>query len=600
MRIAAEQRPKDRLYGTLRSGVVVLAIFTFVVDILLFVQPVYMLQVYDRVLPSGSIETLIYISLIALIMLILLGVMEAVRSMIAARIAARVDVEIGSDTLVAAMSHQRAAMGDVQPLRDLGTVRNFISTKAILAYLDLPFAPVFIGILYFIHPHLFFLTVGGAVILALLAIFNQMATSAAGGGAENSAAAMLAAQAFARSSETIRAMGMTRNVIGTWGREEASSLRRQEQVNAINAGFSGASRAFRLALQIAILGYGGYLVVEGQMTAGMIFASSLISGRGLQPIDQVIGGWRGFVETRGAWKRVCMALDSTASEDDRTELPIPRGRITLDQVVVYPPSGGEPLLKRISATIPAGERIAIVGPSGAGKSIVSRTIVGAIRPQSGVVRVDGADIRTWRSEQLGRYFGYLSQDVDLLPGTIAENIARFDPNALDEQIVAAAQKAQVHDLILNLPRGYNTVIGPTGQQLSGGQRQRIGLARAFFGNPKMLVLDEPNANLDSDGELALERALDTARLDGITAIVVTQRRHIADKADKVMIIRDGMIEDYGPRNDVYARQSQKAKERQEAVEAAKPAKVLSGRFGGGSLPAPAGTPAIPPPPSSDA
>lgn len=558
------RKSADRLRTVFRRGLLGLTVFTFIVDLLLFVQPVYMLQVYDRVLASGSVETLVFISLIAGAALVLLGVVDAVRGMMAVRIAAQMEVEIGGDTLTAAINSPRAGLGDVQPLRDLATVRGFISGRAILSYLDLPFAPLFIALLYLIHPHLFWMTVLGAAILTLLALLNQAATSRQSSvAAERGMSAMLSAQAFARSAESIYAMGMAGNVIGAWGRDEAASLQAQDGVGRTNAIFAGLSRVIRLGLQIAILGYGGYLVIDGQMTGGMIFASSLISGRGLQPIDQVIGNWRGFVDFRKAWKRLTGALDTNAADRATTELPAPAGRLTIDQLVVFPPnaapgSGSEPLLKRISAVIQPGECVAVIGQSGAGKSTLARAVVGALPPRAGAIRIDGADIRTWDRERLGRHYGYLAQEVDLLPGTIAANIARFSPEARGEDIVAAAKKAKVHDLILGLANGYDTVIGPAGQQLSGGQRQRIGLARAFYGSPRLLVLDEPNANLDAEGDLALERALEQARGDGVTVMIVTQRRPIADKADKIMILRDGAIEDFGPRAEVFARQAQKA------------------------------------------
>lgn len=584
----ADKGPAARIAGVLMSGIFGLTVFTFFVDMLLLVQPIYMLQVYNRVLTSASVETLVFISIMAAGALVLLGALDTIRSMMAGRLAAKMEVEAGADALIASINGPRAALGDVQPLRDLGAVRGFISNRGILAFLDLPFAPIFIIILYFIHPHLFWITVAGAVVLTLLALLNQwMASRATTGVGEQSMGAMLAAQAFTRNAESINAMGMVGNVIGAWGRDEAQSLRGQEAANKINAVFAGISRVIRLGLQMVILGYGGYLVLGGQMTAGMIFAASLISGRGLQPIDQVISGWKGFVETRKAWKRLQIALAQNATSIERTELPAPDGRLTIDQVVVMPPNSptGEPLLKRVSATIDAGDCVAVIGPSGAGKSTLARTVIGAIKPNVGAIRIDGADIRTWDRELLGRHIGYLSQDVDLLPGTIAQNISRFTPDVADAEIVAAAQKAQVHDLILTLSNGYDTMIGPTGQQLSGGQRQRIGLARAFFGSPKLLVLDEPNANLDTAGDMALERAIMRAKEDKVTVFIVTQRRPIAEKADKILMLRDGAIEDFGPRNDVYERQNQKFKAAQDAQRAAAPTpvrlpqQIVAGRFG---------------------
>ncbi len=564
----------ERIRGVVFGGLGGLMGFTFVVNLLLLIQPVYMLQVYDRVLASGSIDTLVYVSIMAAAALLLLGVLDAVRSVIAGRMGARIEVVAANDAMLAAMSGPRASIGDVQPLRDLQTVRSFVGGRAIFAYLDLPFAPIFIAILWFIHPVLFTLTFVGALVLTVLAFLNQWATTRAGQeSSEHGVGAMLAAQSFVRNSESIRAMGMVENVIDSWGQSESRSLGAQDRMNRINAWFSGISKTLRMGLQIAILGVGGYLVLQREITGGMIFASSLIAGRGLQPIDQVIGGWKGLVETRKSWERLQRALAALAGQNRATELPEPVGTLSFHQLVVMPPHNpnGDPLIKKVSAYVKAGSCMALIGPSGAGKSTLVRTVVGAVPIRAGSVRVDGSDIRNWDPEQLGRRLGYLSQDVELLPGTVAQNIARFDPGATDAEIIAAAQKAQVHELIQRLPKGYETMLGPTGLQLSGGQRQRVGLARAFYGSPRLLVLDEPNAHLDADGDAALERAVLLAKADKVTVIIVTQRRNIAEYADAIMILRDGSIEDYGPRADVYARQNARKKsedERQAAAQAA--------------------------------
>lgn len=544
-----------------------LAVFTFIANLLLLVQPVYMLQVYDRVLASGSIDTLLYISLMAAAALLLLGVIDAVRNVIAGRIASRMEVEAGNDTLIAAMLGHRASLGDVQPLRDLQTVRSFIGNRAIFSFLDLPFAPFFIAILWFVHPLIFGLTLVGAVVLSLLALLNQWASNRAGQDvSEHSVSAMLSAQSFVRNAESIRAMGMMSNSIEAWGASEARSLNAQERMNRINAWFSGLSKAFRMGLQIAILGVGGYLVLQREMTGGMIFAASLVSGRGLQPIDQVIGGWKGFVETRKSWDRLQKALKLVGDRPRATELPDPVGRLALEQLVVMPPHDptGDPLIKKISARIDAGDCLAVIGPSGAGKSTLVRAIVGAAPIRAGAIRIDEADIRNWDAEQLGRCTGYLSQDVELLPGTVAQNIARFDPEATDEAIIEAARKAQVHELIQRLPQGYDTRLGPNGLQLSGGQRQRVGLARAFYGSPRLLILDEPNAHLDTEGDMALEQALRLAKAERVTVVIVTQRRSIAEFADKIMILREGAIVDFGARAEVYGRLAAQKKAEDEA------------------------------------
>ncbi|WP_185984143.1 type I secretion system permease/ATPase [Aureimonas mangrovi] len=582
-----KKKPIDEIAKIAWSGASGLFFFTFVTNVLLLVQPLYMLQVYDRVLVSSSLETLAFISLIAAGAILLLGAIDALRSIMAGRLAARIGVAGGSSALLASIAGQRASLGDIQPLRDLSTVRGFVGGRTLLAFLDMPFAPFFIGILYLIHPHLFWLTAGGAVVLFAVAFANQWAGDRAlGASGEESIGASLMAQAFTRNGESISAMGMRGNVTEAWGRQEGRAMAAQERANSVASFYGGLSRVVRLGLQIAILGYGGYLVVTGEMTAGMIFAASLISGRGLQPIDQVIGGWKGFVDFRAAWRRLSAALASAKVGETRTELPTPTGRIEVQKVIVAARGNerGDPILKGVSAVIPQGACVAVVGASGAGKSTLARVLAGALVPNSGVVRIDGADMANWDSEALGRHVGYLSQEVEMLPGTIAQNIARFDPDASDADIVAAATKAQVHDLVLGFPQGYDTMLGPGGIQLSGGQRQRVGLARAFFGTPRLLVLDEPNANLDMAGEQALDRALAAAKADGTTVIVVTQRRQVADVADRILMMRDGAIEDYGTRAEVLERQAQRVRQAQEAAAAnaggqvRPPQPLVGGRF----------------------
>jgi len=552
----------------LRAGVEI-GIFSFFVNALMLVMPLYMLQVYDRILPSSSLETLLFLSILAAAALALLALLEMVRGIYAGRVAARLDVAQSRKAIMAAMASPRAGLGDVQTLRDLSAVRGFIASRSAFALFDLPFAPLFIGLLWLIHPVLFWIAAGGAVVLALIAILNQMATApAARRASDNGMAAMMTAQSFVRNAETLRAMGMVENAISAWARQHVPALNANDDVARINALFAGLSRFLRLGLQIAMLGVGAYLVLAGEMTAGMIFAASIISGRGLQPIDQVIGGWRQFVDVRAAWRRLSAATHARAAERSYTELPEPGGRVEIENLVYAAPNAGlgaEPIIKRISARIEPGSVAGIVGPSGAGKSTLARLVVGAIEPRGGVIRIDGADIRNWPSDGIGRHIGYLPQDVELLPGTIAENIARFTPDAADAAIVDAARRAQVHDLIQSMPDGYDTVIGPQGMMLSGGQRQRVGLARAFFGDPALLVLDEPNANLDSEGDAALERALDEARASGTTVLIITQRTSIVGKVDTLLVLRNGMIEDFGPRDEVVARQKEKAAGRSPAA-----------------------------------
>ena len=535
----------NRFLGGARRAVLELAGFSLVVNLLLLVMPLYMLQVYDRVLTSGSSDTLLFLSIIAAAALALLGLVEAVRGIYAARIGSRLEARMGRGALLAAMEGPRATMGDVQVLRDMQGVRGFLSGRSVFAIFDLPFAPLFILFLWFVHPALFLLTVAGAVVLGAIAIANQRATASMNRDASDAGAtATLGAQSFVRSRESLEAMGMVDNVVSAWGESESRALKAQDAASRTSSWFTGLSRTIRMGLQVAVLGYGAALVLANEMTAGMIFASSIISGRALQPIDQVIGGWKQFVDVHAAWKRLTGEVERVEERADRTRQAEPKGRIDLENVAYgVHPQGQKPIvvIKRASARIQPGETIGVIGPSGAGKSTLLRLLVGALTPTAGTVRLDGADLRNWPTEQRGRAIGYLAQSIELLPGTVRQNIARFDPDATDEQVRLAAERAGVLNLVNGLPAAFETVIGPGGHELSGGERQRIGLARAFFGMPRVLVLDEPNAALDEAGSNALENAIMAAKREGAVVIIAAQRRDILRRVEKVMVVENGQI-----------------------------------------------------------
>ncbi|WP_421852715.1 type I secretion system permease/ATPase [Oricola sp.] len=540
-----------------RRAILQIGVFSLCVNVLLLTTPLFLLQVYDRVLPSSSADTLVYLSAFAVGALLLLGILEMVRMVVAGRVAAGFDVENSQRAMQAAMLSQRAGLGDIQPMRDLASVRAFIGSRSVFALFDLPFAPLFIALLWVVHPYLFWLTAAGAVAMTVIAILNQMMTAGGNRAASNLfLTESVVAQSFVRSSETLRSMGMIDNALGEWARSHVPALTATDAIARTNAIFTGISRFLRMGLQIAVLGVGAWLVLDGQMTASMIFAASLISGRGLQPMDQVIGGWRQFVEVRAAWKRFSDATGQLPRDRGYTDMPEPIGDIACEDIVYFPPQsrrGADPVIKRISFEIPAGSVVALIGSSGAGKSTLARLLVGAVDPSGGVVRIDGTDIRNWDPVRLGRHIGYLPQDVDIPPASIAKNIARFDPSASASDIIDAAERACVHSLIQTMPHGYDTLIGPGGMTLSGGQRQRIGLARAFYGTPRLIVLDEPNSNLDGEGEAALEAAIDNARATGATVVIITQRMSIIGKVDSILLLREGMIEDFGPRDAVLAR-----------------------------------------------
>jgi ATP-binding cassette subfamily C protein len=530
-----------------RRAIADVGLFSLLINLLLLVIPLYLLQVYDRVLPSSSVETLVYLSAMAVAALGFLGFLDAVRAIYTQRIAATVNDRLGSTVFAASLGASKAP----SPLTDLASVCAFIRSRGVSVLFDLPFAPVFMGLLYLIHPLLFWVTLAGAALLVVLVVANQIAIGRNDAlSAERSALASHSEQAFARNAETLRAMGMVENAARAWGRHVAEALMLHDRSASANAVFSGASRALRMMLQLAILGVGAWLVLKGQITAGMIFASSLVSARALQPLDQLIGSWRQIGDARRAWVRLQSTLAARPADARKLILPDPTGAIAAQDLFFIAPNatfGAEPILKRLSFAIQPGEAVAIVGPSGAGKSTLARLLVGATQPSGGTVRIDGADLRTWDENQLGRHIGYLAQEVELFPGTIADNIARFDADADDAAIVDAARRAEAHELILSLHDGYQTTIAGT---LSGGERQRIGLARAFYGNPRILVLDEPSTHLDGAGEAALEAVLAATRAAGVTTIVITHRPSIAAASDRVMVLRGGVIEAFGPSAEV--------------------------------------------------
>lgn len=536
-----------------RRAVIILAVFSAGINILLLAQPFYSIQVYDRILPSRSISTLIYISGIAALTLLAASALDVMRSLIAARAAQHFETKLSDMALRGTIA--RSATG-LQPLRDIASLRALITSRALTAILDLPFALLFVGMMYVVHPDLFWITVAGATILTAIAGASQLAlASSARRQSDLSSGANSRAEHITRNAESILAMGMTRNMLNMWGEVQAGSLLAADQAATINAWFGGLSRFLRYSLQSAVMGYGALLVLENQMSAGLMFAASLMSGKALQPIDQMIGSWRQLTGAQQAWSRVKTCTSKSETTRDHTELPTPFG--VLEAQDLYQPdpvsTARPPHLAKVSFRLEPGEIVAVVGPSGSGKSTLARMLVGAIKPRSGHVRIDGHDLQNWDPEQIGRAIGYVAQDVELLPGSVAQNIARFDPRARDETIVAAAQAAHAEDLIQRLPVGYDTLVGPGGHHLSGGERQRIALARALYGRPRILILDEPNSNLDRFGEAALMKALVDARINGATILVITQREALLACADKIMRLQNGTIVEFDDKATLLAR-----------------------------------------------
>jgi PrtD family type I secretion system ABC transporter len=526
--------------------------FSFFINLLMFVAPLYMLQVYDRVLMSRSTVTLIALTVIAVALLIVYGLLEAVRSRILVRAGVKVDEKLNVPVFRAIFQGSVRARGGstAQALRDMDTLREFLSGGAILAFCDAPWVPIFIAVGFMLHPVLGLVSLSGSIIIFALALANEISTrSILQSAGASSLKATNEATTNLRNAEVVQAMGMLPAVMSRWSVRHRDGLAKQLDASNRAGAILASSRFVRLTLQVAILGAGAFLAVKGEITPGTMIAASIIMGRALAPVEMAVGQWKSFVVGRNAYKRLGELLDHVGFQETPMRLPDPKGDITVQNVSLVPPGGKALVLNNVSLELEAGAAIGLVGPSGSGKSSLARAIVGVWPVAAGTIRYDGADLKQWDPEHLGPHIGYMPQDVELFSGTVAENIARFQ--GIDsEAVVAAAAKAGVHEMILQLPEGYETQLGEGGQALSGGQRQRIALARALFGNPKILVLDEPNANLDTDGEQALARALQQAKSDGTSIIVISHRPSLLSVVDMIAVLKDGALMKYGPRETV--------------------------------------------------
>lgn len=538
-----------------KRGMLFVGLFSIVINILMLTVPIYLMQLSDRVLVSRSTDTLVMLSAGAVGAILLLSLFDMVRRYILTRIGTRLETELGGPLLAASIDRSvNGANSDVQALRDLAHVRGFISGPIVPMLFDMPVVPLYIFMVFLIHPDLGLVAVGGSALLLIFALANQSLTATAMSKASgHSMAAINTAQAHTRNSDTVRAMGMLPDCVRAWGNENRDALTNQRIANDRNAVLSGLSKFCRLLLQITILGWGAFLTLGNELTAGMAIAASIIGSRALSPIEGTIEGWRSLVSTLQSYARVKQALAAASIRSQHIELPVPLGDVQVEQLVYAPPQTRDPIVKGLSFEIPNGNLIALVGPTGAGKSTLGRMLVGAIQPSNGTIRLDGADLQNWDALQRGDYIGYLPQGVELFPGTISQNIARLRDDATDEKIVQAARFSGAHDLILRQKLGYETMIQMGGMPLSGGERQRVALARAFYGNPKLVVLDEPDANLDRDGETALARCLLQAKQAGITVVIITQRPAMLRYVDSILALSDGKIEAYGPRDKLLRR-----------------------------------------------
>jgi ATP-binding cassette subfamily C exporter for protease/lipase len=542
----------ETILGRFRGAFVAVGAFSMVINLIMLAPAIYMLQIYERVLLSRNATTLWVITGIVVGFYILMGVMELVRSMVLIRVSAKLDTQL-SQRLFNAAFEQRLKQGrgnPAQALGDLTTLRQFLSGSGVFSFFDAPWTPLFILVITALSPTLGLLSLVGALVLFTLAWTTESVTRKPMKKANQMAAgSSLFATNHLRNAEVIEAMGMLGHLSARWFAYQRNMLGYQSQASERAAVVSAITRATRVALQSLILGAGALLAIEGHITAGAMVAASILMGRALAPVEQAIGVWKQLISAREAYHRLDAMLVEFPQRETAMSLPPPQGQLSVENLVAAPPGAQQPVLKGINLQIQAGEVVGVIGPSASGKSTLARLIVGIWPAAGGKVRLDGADVYSWNRTELGPYIGYLPQDIELFEGTVAENIARF--GEIDaEKVVAAARMAGVHEMVLRFPQGYEMPIGEGGTALSAGQRQRIGLARAVYGEPALVVLDEPNSNLDDVGEVALMQAVRALKQRGRSVILITHRPRILGDVDKLLLLVEGVMQAFGPRDEV--------------------------------------------------
>ncbi len=550
---AEKKSELGQAFAACRNAFYSIGAFSFFTNLLMLTGPLYMLQVYDRVLASGSVPTLIALSILVVLMYGFMGVLEFIRTRMLVRIGVRLDEQLGDKTFDAVQQHaiRRTPNVGSQPVRDLDTIRQFISGPGPLAFFDVPWMPVYLGVIFLLHPWLGYFALASAVILFSYAILNEVITRKPAARANETAMISNAwTEESRRNAEVIGAMGMSGAVRGRWQELHSAALQDGTHASDRAGMIATLSKVTRMVLQSGMLGLGAFLAVMQQISPGTMIAGTIIMSRALSPIDQAINHWRAFLGARKAYARLKLVLDGAPQKEQPMELPRPEGRFLVESLILRAPGVDKPLLRGIEFALEPGEALGVLGPSGAGKSTLARALIGVWPPAGGAVRLDGAKLEQWNESQIGQYMGYLPQTVELFSATIEQNIARFQPDASPEKIVEAAKMADVHEMILRLPEGYGTQIGEGGAALSAGQRQRIGLARALYGNPVFVVLDEPNSNLDAEGEAAVIRAISAMKKAGTTVVVIAHRPSAISVVDKIIFIKEGVQLAFGPRDEV--------------------------------------------------
>jgi ATP-binding cassette subfamily C protein PrsD len=540
---------RGAFYGT--------ALISGMSNILMLTGAMFMLEIYDRVLPSRSMPTLVGLLVLAAALFAALGVLDAIRGRILVRIGGALDETLSGrvyDTLMRLPLRAGTRGDSTQPLRDLDAVRSYLSGLGPVALFDLPWIPLYLAICFAFHPLIGFAALAGAIILIALTLLTEILMRAPAKSATEAAVVRSGlAEASRRNAEALVAMGMAGRIATRWSEANRQYMRSQQEASDLGGGLGAISKVLRMMLQSGVLAVGAYLVIQGEASAGIIIAGSILSARALAPVDLAIANWKGFVAARQSWQRLNRLLTMSPARSAPMQLQTPVQRLTVEAVSAAPPGVPKIVVQDITFELEAGQGLGIIGPSGSGKSSLVRLLVGVWQPVRGNVRLDGAALDQWSPDELGRHVGYLPQDVELLAGTVAENIARFEPNPDNEAVIAAARAVGVHDLIVRLPGGYDTPIGEQGSALSAGQAQRVALARAVYRDPFLVVLDEPNSNLDSEGEEALTRTILGVRERKGIVIVVAHRPSAIAGVDRLLMMNQGKAQAIGPKDEVLSK-----------------------------------------------
>jgi ATP-binding cassette subfamily C protein EexD len=538
-----------------RHSFISAGVFSLFINFLMLVPVVYMLQLYDRVIPSGSMATLIMLTLIAMLLFMTMGGLEWVRSQILVKVSARLENLLNErlyDISFKQSLYTGGQKASSQPLDDLTGLRQFLTGNGLFAFFDAPWIPIYIAVMFMFHFWIGVMAVLTACVLIVVAVTNEKLTRGALTEANTIAMANRARlNKNLVNAEVIESMGMLGNMRQRWKNNNEQILELQTSASSKAGMFTASSKVLRMAAQSLILGLGAYLAIEREISPGSMIAGSILLGRALAPIDQMIAGWKGFIAARGQYGRINELFSKIPEDEEKMSLPSPEGSLVAEAAFVVPPGAKVPVLKNINFEIPCGMAVGLIGPSGAGKSTLARAMQGIWPTSSGKIRLDGADVFAWDRQELGPSIGYLPQDVELFEGTVSENISRFG-NLDSELVVKASKAADVHEMILRLPEGYDTPIGPAGGALSGGQRQRLGLARALYGDPVLIILDEPNSSLDDVGEAALTKAIEGIKQRQATVVVISHRPNILGVMDSLMILKDGQLVAFDKREKVLS------------------------------------------------